>query len=157
MIALSDDFADLLVELADAGADFVVVGGFAVSFHGHTRATKDLDIFVRPHQTNSTRVFAALASFGAPISMFEIREDDFADYEGIVQLGLPPNRIDIITRIDGVGFDEAVTAGDAFEIRGRTVPVIGRAALLKNKQASGRPQDLADVAALVRRKHQGPR
>ena len=148
MIALTDDFEDLLVELADARADFVVVGGFAVSFHGHARATKDIDILVRPHPANSSRVFAALAAFGAPISMFEIQEGDFASYEGVLQLGLPPNRVDIITRIDGIAFEDAVADGDAFTVRGRRVPVIGLKALLKNKRASGRPQDIADVLAL---------
>lgn len=143
-----DDFGDLLIELADAGADFVVVGGFAVAFHGHPRATKDIDILVRPSVDNSERVFRALAAFGAPIEAFEIGRDAFVGYQGVLQLGLPPNRIDIITRVDGISFDEAIAEGVAVVVSGRRVPVIGVDALLKNKRASGRLRDLADVEAL---------
>lgn len=145
---LTDDFRDLLIELADAGAEFVIVGGFAIAFHGHPRATKDLDVFVRPDPANSRRVFAALARFGAPIEMFDINASDFADYDGMLQLGVAPNRVDIINRIDGVRFSEAVAEGCALALEGRRIPFIGRAALITNKRASGRPQDLADVATL---------
>lgn len=150
MNELFDDFRDLLVELHDAGAEFVVVGGHAVAFHGHPRATKDLDVLVRPSPENAERVYRALASFGAPPEAFEVGVDDFASYDGILQIGLPPRRIDIINRASGISFDEAVAAGECFEVVGRSVLVIGREALLKNKRASGRPQDLADVAALER-------
>lgn len=148
MIELPDDFRDLLVELADAEADFVVLGGHAVAFHGHPRATKDLDVLVRPAPENARRVYAALASFGAPLASFEVSASDFTTYDGVLQIGLPPRRIDILNRADGITFDEAIASGDAFEIDGRTIPVIGRAALVKNKRAAGREQDLADVAAL---------
>ncbi len=149
MTDLHDDFRDLLVELADAGADFVVVGGFAVSFHGHVRATKDLDVLVRPTDDNAKRVYAALATFGAPLHAFDVAEGDFADYDGILQIGVAPVRIDVINRIAEVSFDEAVGDGASFIVDGRTIPVIGREALLRNKRAAGRPQDLADVAALM--------
>ena len=148
MIDLPADFQDLLIELADAGADFVVVGGYAVAFHGHPRATKDIDILVRPEPANATRVYAALAAFGAPLQAFDVAEADFSKYDGILQIGLPPLRIDVINRASGISFDEAVEEGDAINLLGRTVPVIGREALLKNKRASGRLQDLADVQAL---------
>jgi hypothetical protein len=148
MIELPDDFRDLLLELADAGADFVVVGGHAVAFHGHPRATKDIDILVRPESANALLVYQALATFGAPLSAFEVRAEDFATYDGVLQIGLPPRRIDILNRVDGISFDEAVAARASFQLEGRRVPVIGLAALVKNKTASGRPQDIADVAAL---------
>ncbi|MBI2395394.1 MAG: hypothetical protein HYV09_37840 [Deltaproteobacteria bacterium] len=150
MIDLPDDFRDVLVELADARADFVVVGGHAVAFHGHPRATKDLDILVRATAANAERVYSALASFGAPLAAFEVAQEDFATYDGVLQIGLPPRRIDIINRADGISFDEAVAEHDSFELDGRRIPVIGRGALLKNKRASGREQDVADVAALER-------
>lgn len=150
MDELFDDFRDLLVELHDAGAEFVVVGGHAVAFHGHPRATKDLDVLVRPSPENAERVYRALGSFGAPLQAFEVGVDDFASYDGILQIGVPPRRIDIINRASGISFDEAVAAGECFEVVGRSVRVIGRDALLKNKRAAGRPQDLADVAALER-------
>lgn len=148
MIDLPEDFRDLLVELHDAGAEFVVVGGHAVAFHGHPRATKDLDVLVRATPANATRVYRALAAFGAPLHTFEVAEEDFASYDGVLQIGLPPRRIDVLNRADGITFDDAVADGERFELDGRAIPVIGREALLRNKRAAGREQDLADVAAL---------
>jgi hypothetical protein len=148
VIELPEDFRDLLVELHDAGAEFVVVGGHAVAFHGHPRATKDLDVLVRAAPDNAARVYRALAAFGAPLSSFEVSETDFATYDGVLQIGLPPRRIDILNRATGITFAEAVADGETFEIEGRAIPVIGRHALLKNKRATGREQDIADVKAL---------
>jgi hypothetical protein len=148
MIELFDDFRDLLVELHIAGARFVVLGGHAVAFHGHPRATKDLDILVEADADNAKRVYAALAAFGAPLSAFEVGVDDFASYDGVLQLGVPPRRIDIINRADGITFAEAIADGESFSIEGCEIPVIGRSALIKNKRAAGRPQDIADVKAL---------
>lgn len=150
MIGLPDDFRDILIELADAGADFLVLGGHAVAFHGHPRATKDLDVLVRADVANATRVYRALARFGAPLASFDVAEADFAAYEGVLQIGLPPRRVDILNRAAGITFDEAIAAGDFFEVDGRRIPVIGFAALVQNKRAAGREQDLADVAALER-------
>src|SRR5262245_21767695 len=93
MIALFDDFRDILVELHKAGARFVVLGGHAVAFHGHPRATKDLDILVEADAANAKRVYAALSAFGAPLSAFEVSVEDFASYDGVLQLGVPPRRI----------------------------------------------------------------
>jgi hypothetical protein len=148
VITLPDDFRDLLVELADAGAEFVVLGGHAVAFHGHPRATKDLDVLVHATPENAARVYRALAAFGAPLTALLVSEADFSASRGVLQIGVPPRRIDILNRADGITFDEAVAAGDAFEVEGRRVPVIGLDALLKNKEAANRPQDAADVAAL---------
>ena len=86
----------------------------------------------------------------APLHAFEVSEADFASYDGVLQLGVPPRRIDVIVRADGISFDDAVAAGDAFTLEGRRIPVIGRDALLANKRASGRAQDRADVEALER-------
>lgn len=151
MIELPEDFRDLLVELHDAGAEFVVLGGHAVAFHGHPRATKDLDVLVRAELTNAQRVYRALAVFGAPLQDFEVNATDFVTYDGVLQLGLPPRRIDILNGATGITFDEAIAEGVHLELDGRRIPVIGRAALLKNKRAAGRPQDLADVEALEAR------
>ena len=148
MIELFDDFRDILVELHRAGARFVVLGGHAVAFHGHPRATKDLDVLAEPSPDNAKRVYAALAAFGAPLSAFEVGVEDFASYDGVLQLGVPPRRIDIINRADGITFAEAVADGESFDLDGCAIPVIGRGALLKNKRAAGRPQDIADVKAL---------
>lgn len=150
MIDLPEDFRDLLVELHDAGAAFVVVGGIAVAFHGHPRATKDIDILVHATPDNATKVYRALAAFGAPLSTFEVHEADFATYEGVLQIGLPPRRIDILNRATGITFAEAIADGKTFDVDGRAVPIIGREALLKNKRAAGRDQDIADVRVLER-------
>ncbi len=148
MIDLPDDFRDLLVALHDAGAEFVILGGYAVAFHGHPRATKDLDVLVRADATNASRVYRALASFGAPLATFEVAEQDFATYDGVLQIGLPPRRIDILNRASGIRFEDAIAAGESIEVEGRRIPVIGLDALLRNKRAAARVQDLADVAAL---------
>ncbi|HYO92913.1 MAG TPA: hypothetical protein VER33_00305 [Polyangiaceae bacterium] len=152
MVELPDDFRDLLLALSDAGADFVVLGGHAVAFHGHPRATKDLDVLVRADGENAKRVYRALAAFGAPLSAFEVGEADFAAYDGVLQMGVPPLRMNILNRADGITFDEAIADGANFELDGRPIPVIGRAALLKNKRAAGRDQDVADLKALERAK-----
>jgi hypothetical protein len=150
VIELPQDFRDLLVELCDAGAAFVVVGGHAVAFHGHPRATKDLGVLVRPDAANAARVYKALADFGAPLDSIEVEASDFATYDGVLQIGLPPRRIDILNRATGITFDEAVASGESFQLDGRAIPVIGLEALLKNKLAAGRDQDRADVKALER-------
>ena len=156
MIELPDDFGDVLTELSDAGAEFVVLGGHAVAFHGHPRATKDIDILVRAQPDNAKRVYRALAAFGAPLQSFEVSDADFASYDGVLQIGLPPRRIDILNRADGITFDEAISEGASIELDGRVIPVIVLAALLKNKRAAGRPQALADVLALEARHHRRP-
>lgn len=149
MIELPQDFRDLLIELADAGAEFVLVGGHAVAFHGHPRATKDMDVLIRANSSNAEKVYKALAAFGAPLQNFEVQATDFATYDGLLQIGLPPRRVDILNRADGISFDEAVAEGASFTLEGRQIPVIGRAALIKNKRTAGRAQDAADVEALA--------
>ena len=123
VIALPVDFRDLLREFLNAEVEFVVVGGYAVAFHGHPRATEDLDLFVRATPSNAHRVYRALGEFGAPLHAFDVTEADFADYDGVLQIGLPPNRVDILNRISGVD--------------GRRVPLIGLQALLTNERATG--------------------
>ncbi len=151
MIELPEDFRDLLLELADQGADFVLVGGHAVAFHGHPRATKDMDVLIRANPSNAEKVYAALAAFGAPLQNFSVEARDFATCDGVLQIGLPPRRVDIINRADGVSFDEAIAEGASFTLEGRRIPVIGRAALIKNKRAAGRAQDVADAEVLAAR------
>lgn len=145
---LNEDFRDVLLELADRGAEFVIVGAFAVAFHGVPRATGDLDVFVRPTLENSRRVFEALARFGAPLKAGGVTPEDFAKAGVVYQIGLPPRRIDILTEISGVGFSEAWASRKTVELEGRLVAFLGRDALLRNKTAAGRPKDLADAARL---------
>ena len=150
MIDLPEDFRDFLIELHDAGAQFVVLGGHAVAYHGHPRATKDLDVLIRAETRNADRVYRALAAFGAPLEAFDVGVEDFTTYDGILQIGLPPRRIDLLNRAAGISFDDAIADGESFELDGRRIPVIGLRALLRNKAAAGREQDLADIAALER-------
>jgi hypothetical protein len=145
---LNEDFRDLLVWFADAGVEFVIVGAYALAFHGAPRASGDIDVFVRPSPDNAQRVFKALARFGAPLAAAGVTAADFAQPGAVYQIGLPPRRIDILTEISGVTFDEAWTSRVVGEIEGRTIGFIGRAALLKNKEAAGRLQDVADAARL---------
>ena len=151
MTELTKDFIDLLTALVDTEVDFVVIGGYAVAFHGHPRATKDLDVFVRANPANAKNLYKALALFGAPLHEFEVAEEDFSDYGGVLQLGVPPQRIDIINRITGVAYDEAILDAGLFELEGRVIRVIGLDALIKNKLATGRDQDLVDAKSLVKK------
>ena len=145
---LHEDFRDLLVLFADAGVEFVIVGAYALAFHGAPRASGDIDLFVRPTLANAQQVFDALARFGAPLESAGVTAGDFAQPGAVYQIGLPPRRIDVLTEISGVTFDEAWTSRVVGEVEGRSVGFIGRAALLKNKEASGRPKDIADAARL---------
>jgi hypothetical protein len=145
---LHEDFRDLLVLFADAGVEFVIVGAYALAFHGVPRASGDIDLLVRPSVENAQQVFDALARFGAPLHSGGVTAADFAQRGVVYQIGLPPRRIDVLTEISGVTFDEAWASRVVTEVEGRTVGFIGRAALLTNKEASGRPKDIADAARL---------
>lgn len=145
---LNEDFRDMLRCLSAESVDFVVVGAFALAAHGIPRATGDIDILVRPSAHGAERVMRALRAFGAPLEAHGLRADDFSQPGMVYQLGLPPCRIDLLTYIDGVDFDEAWTSRVNATLGDLTVPVIGRDALLKNKRAAGREKDLVDVHAL---------
>jgi len=145
---LHEDFRDLLILFADAGVEFVIVGAYALALHGAPRASGDIDLFVRATPDNAERVFTALARFGALLEAAGVAAADFAQPGLVYQIGLPPRRIDVLTEISGVTFDEAWGSRVTVEVEGRAVGFIGRTALLRNKQAAGRPQDIADVARL---------
>ena len=140
------DFRDLFAELNAVEAEYLVVGALALAAHGHVRATKDLDIWVRPPAGNAQRVYRALAAFGAPLD--DLTADDLASPDLIFQIGVAPVRIDIITSIDGVEFEEAWPDRFASAYGDQTVQVLSRRHLVQNKRASGRLQDLADIEAL---------
>jgi predicted nucleotidyltransferase len=145
---LNDDFVDLLRAFDEAGVDFVVVGAHALAAYGVVRATGDLDVFVRPHPEVAARVIAGLRAFGAPLAAHGVAVDDFARPGTVYQMGLVPRRIDVLTEISGVTFDEAVLEATRVESRGVAFRVIGRSALLVNKRASARPKDLEDLRLL---------
>lgn len=145
---LTVDYLDLLDAFAAEGVIHLVVGGFALAGHGVTRATVDLDVWVRPDPDNAQRVFRGLLRFGAPLEEHGVQASDFAR-EGIVyQLGLPPCRIDVLTRIDGVAFDDAWPDRVFLPMEGRSVPALGLSALVQAKRAAGREKDLLDLLLL---------
>ena len=145
---MTDDFGDVLREFVAHQVIVLVVWAHALAVHGVPRATGDLDVLVQANPATAARVVAALASFGAPIDDLGISRDDFVRPDVVAQLGLPPYRIDILTSISGVEFDAAWDDRVDGNVAGVDVPVLGRASFRKNKRASGRPQDLADLHAL---------
>jgi hypothetical protein len=150
--ALHRDFADLLGALAGTAAEYLVVGAYAMAFHGVPRATGDLDVLVRPTEENAHRVWRALADFGAPLEATGLTLADLATPGTIYQMGLPPRRIDVLTTISGVSFEEAWSTHVDLQVdSGVVVPVIGLDALVRNKRATGRPKDLADLEVLDKR------
>jgi hypothetical protein len=147
---LNQDFVDLLSALQDHGVEFVVVGAWALAVHGHPRATGDLDVLVRPESGNAQRLLAALTAFGAPVKAHGLTAADFTRPGTVYQLGLPPRRIDLMTSISGVDFDAAWASHLARDLGSRLIPFLGRTELIRNKRASGRAKDLADVERLER-------
>jgi hypothetical protein len=144
---MNPDFVDLLRALLAANVRFMVVGAYAVGVHGRPRATKDLDIWVEPNRENAPRVIRALTDFGAPL--MGLTEEDLREPGVGLQIGMEPLRIDILTKVSGLAFSEAWPTHIEAEFGdGVRCPVLGFDALLANKRASGRPQDLADIAAL---------
>ena len=143
---MNRDFVEMLSALSETEADFMIVGAHAVAAHGHPRATGDLDIWIRPTSTNARQVLGALKQFGAPIS--DISLEDLSQSKTVFQIGVSPCRIDILTSITGVDFDQAWENKIEIRVKGLTVFCIGRQDLIQNKNVLARPQDLADVAAL---------
>jgi hypothetical protein len=121
----------------------VVVGAFAVAFHGRPRYTGDIDVLVRPEPSNAARIAGAIHDFGFAAS--GLNAEDFTKPDQVIQLGVAPNRIDLLTSLTGVSFAEVWENRTRGDIDGVPVWFIGRDALARNKQATGRPQDLADL------------
>jgi hypothetical protein len=144
---LTGDFKDFVQCLVGREVRFLIVGGYAVAFHGHPRYTKDLDIWMRPDTDNAKRILLALSDFG--FGDLDIVEADFLNAEQVIQLGQPPNRIDMLTQLKGVDFDECYDQRVVEIIDGTEVPFIDLPHLVANKRATGRAQDLADAENLA--------
>ena len=140
---MSPDFRDLLSEFNAAGVDYLVIGAYALAAHGRVRATGDLDVWVRPSADNARRVMSALAAFGAPL--LDLSEADLIRPDLVFQIGVAPMRIDVLTGIDAVSFDQAWANRVNSTFMGQKVPVLSVADLINNKRAVGRTQDMADV------------
>ncbi len=148
---VNQDFSDLLSEFNAQSVEYLVVGAHALAAHGHIRATKDLDVWVRPDADNARRVMKALGNFGAPL--LDLSESDLSEPGITFQIGVEPLRIDILTQIDGVTFDEAWDGRVLATFARIPVTVLSKAYLIQNKRASGRKQDLADVEWLENDEH----
>jgi hypothetical protein len=144
---MNPDFADMLSALSEAGVEFLVVGAHALAAHGVPRATGALDIWVRPTPQNAERTLRALASFGAPLA--DLVPEDLTRPDTVFQIGLPPGRIDILSGITGVAFDEAWARRVPVVVAGVGLAVLSKADFIANKTALGRPKDLADMAMLA--------
>lgn len=136
----------MLSALCDEKVEFLLVGAYALAVHGYPRATGDLDIWIRRSEENSKRVWQALRRFRAPI--LNLKVEDLSAPDVVFQIGNAPRRIDILTSITGVEFDDAWPNRTETQVDGLAVMVLGREQLLQNKKATGRPKDLADVAWL---------
>lgn len=147
MIPFNPDFRDLLSSFIEGKVRFLIVGGYAVAFHGHPRATKDLDVWIEASPENSPLALCALAAFGAPVDDLTIT--DLTTPSTVFQMGVPPRRINVVCGVSGRDFASAWDRREVLDLDGLQVPVISLDDLIANKRASGRLQDLADVEALL--------
>ncbi len=143
---LNPDFRDILSYLKSEEVEFIVVGAYALATHGYPRATGDIDIWVRNDPSNARKIIQALQKFGAPLS--NLSEKDFTAPDVIVQIGVEPCRIDLMTGIDGVEFDNAWRNKVKVLIDDLEINVLSRADLLQNKMAADRDKDQGDIAWL---------
>jgi len=147
---LAKDFSDFIDLLNKYSVDYLVVGGYAMGFHGRPRYTGDLDIWIRISENNATNMLKVIEDFG--FSTLGLEKADFLQKGYITQIGYPPLRIDILNEIDGVNFTDAFNNMQIIDIEGINVNYIGISDLIKNKQASGREKDLLDVKSLNKAK-----
>jgi hypothetical protein len=147
-VTLDKDLRELLESFRSNEVEFLVVGGYAVAFHGYPRYTDDLDLFVRPDAANGERILRALEQFG--FGSLDVQASDFTADDRVIQLGRAPNRVDLLTRLYGLEFDEAWRTRQAGELDGIPVWIISSEALIRNKRATGRTRDLADAEMLER-------
>ena len=143
---LNPDFRDMLSCLNEERVDFIVVGAYALAAHGLPRATGDIDVWLNNSPENARKILRALAKFGAPTS--DLSEEDFTTPDFIIQIGVEPCRIDLMTGIDGVEFEEAASSKVKKAVGGLEIFVLSKEHLLKNKLAAGRDKDRGDIAWL---------
>ena len=148
---LSSDLREFVESLNSNGVEYLVVGAFAVAFYGCPRYTADLDLLVNPTAENARRVINALAQFG--FGSVGVSPADLQSPGTVIQLGLKPNRIDLLTSISGVEFEEAWQGRKHATLDGISVHYIGRKELIRNKEATGRARDLGDAEELRKRNH----
>ena len=143
---LPKDWRQFIELLNSNGVEYLIVGAVALAHHGWPRYTGDLDILVGNSPENAQRLETALKDFG--LGALDLTAADFVDSYRVIQLGVPPNRIDLLTSITGVSFQEAWAGKVQADLEGTLAKIIGRDTLIQNKRSTGRPQDLADLDAL---------
>jgi hypothetical protein len=143
---LNRDFKEFVASFNAHAVEYLVVGGYALAAHGRPRYTGDIDLWIRATNDNAACVLAALGDFG--FAGLKITVEDLTRPGNVIQLGYPPRRIDLLTSIDGVGFEACHAQRQNFVIDGVDLPIISLADFKANKRASGRAQDLADLEAL---------
>ena len=146
---LNEDYKEMLQILLNNEVKFLVVGAYAMGAYGYPRATGDFDIWIEASPDNSRKIYKALSEFGASLS--DITKDTFIKEGIIFQIGVAPRRIDIITHIDGVNFQEAYKSRKSVEIETLPIPFISKENLIKNKQSTGREKDSLDANYLKKK------
>ena len=149
---INRDFRDLLAALSAHDVRYLIVGGYAVTFHARPRFTKDLDVWVEPTAENAGRTWAALAAFGAPLAAHGVTATDFATPGVIYQIGVPPTRIDMLTAVQGLEFGSCWQRRVSSKFHDVDVAYLSRDDLIVNKRIVGRPQDLEDARELEKRR-----
>lgn len=149
-LKLTQDFREFLQLLNSEKSEYLLIGGYAVCLYGFPRPTKDIDIWVAVDPVNEAKLIAALVKFG--FSPESVRPPLFSGDQTVLRVGLPPNRLELLSKIAGVTFDECYARRVVVEIEGLQVPVISYDDLLRNKRAAGRETDLADVGRLQQRR-----
>ena len=143
---LNEDYKDMLRALLDEKVKFLLVGAYAMAAHGYPRATLDIDIWIMPSPENAEAVIRALRRFGAPLH--NVTKEDFQKDGIVFQIGVAPRRIDLMTAASGLQFEKAYKQSIATNIEGLEVHILSIDDLIRNKKASGRTKDLADLEAL---------
>ena len=146
MVKLQKDLKEFIELLNSHDVEFLVVGGHAVGFHGHPRFTADIDFWIRPSESNASRFIRVLEGFGFPDA--ESIRPALSREQNMLQLGVPPNRIDVLTSVSGLEFEATWQTRVPGEIDGISIFFPDLDSLLRNKRSSGRPKDLADIDAL---------
>jgi len=146
MVELTPDFDEFFASLIARGVEFLVVGAYALAYHGAPRYTGDIDVFIKPAADNASRVLQALSAFGFPPT--NLRPEQVIEPARIIQMGVEPVQIRVMSAISGVTWDEAWAGRETARCGSRDLPFIGRVEFIRNKRAAGRLKDLADVEAL---------
>ena len=145
-MVLNQDFKEFLQSLNDNNVRYLVIGGYAMAFHGHPRYTKDLDIWIDLDQSNATKIVQALRDFG--FSSLNLEPTDFLEPDTTIQLGYPPLRIDLLMGLKGAAFDDCFPHRKVETVEGIKINIIDKLNLILLKREAGRPQDMADIENL---------